>query len=212
MVQSTQERERLDTDLEQEQPEQEYGLLAFIGDQNERVYSPDIREHMTGLEAVVEEEEEEEDVEYENRGREQHDSAMSSDEEQVHHELVTPTHQNPSESGQIEVIGFTFWSFERGGFRVASYIRVEPSDTSPIERIAKKYMRKGFSLYDHLQHSVSPAACFRAGTVDCFNAIYMFSTEEEKKLVAERQLAGAMALIPRIPETPERPLKRRQLE
>ena len=95
---------------------------------------------------------------------------------------------------------------------MADFIRVELPDTSRVERTAKKYMRKGFSLYDHLQHSVSPATCFRAGAADGFNAIYMFSTEEEKKLVAQRQLAGAMALIPQIPEKPERPLKRRQLE
>lgn len=102
----------------------------------------------------------------------------------MHHELVvtTPIHQNPSELGRMEVIGFTFWSFERGAFRVADYIRVEHSDTSLVERTAKKYMRKGFSLYDHLQHSVSPAICFRAGTADGYNAIYMFSTEEEKNL------------------------------
>jgi hypothetical protein len=112
----------------------------------------------------------------------------------------------------MEMIGFTFWSFERGKFHVADFIRVRPSDTSSVERIAKKYMRKGFSLYDHLQRSVSPATCIRAGTADGYNAIYMFSTEEGKKLVAESQLVGAMAVIPRLPEKAERPLKRRQLE
>ncbi|KAJ6092273.1 hypothetical protein N7467_004242 [Penicillium canescens] len=97
------EKRRFEENLEQERLEQEYGPLGLVAGQNEPLHSPDIREHITGPEAV------EEEVEYlENPGREQHDSALSADEEQVHHELVTPTHQNPSESGQIGVIGFTF--------------------------------------------------------------------------------------------------------
>jgi hypothetical protein len=144
----------------------------------------------------------------------QQNTSTLAREHQIHHEPLIPAAilEDPHETGQMEVIDFTFWSFERGQFRVADLFQVRLSDTSPVERSAKKYMRKGFSLYDHLQHSVSPATCFRAGPADGTNAIYMFSTEEEKKLVDKGQLVGAKALMPRFPDKPERPLKRRQFE
>lgn len=136
LIRPIQERERLDADWEQEQLEQEYGPLALGTGQNEPVHSPDIREHMTVPEAV-----EEEIESFENSGREQHENALSktcldkttsAGEQQIHHELVISTHINEdgSDTGRMEVIDFTFWSFERGEFRVADFIRVGPSDTS----------------------------------------------------------------------------------
>ncbi|OKP12985.1 hypothetical protein PENSUB_1328 [Penicillium subrubescens] len=189
LMRALQERERLDEDWERERFEQEYQALLSDTGQNQS--------HVAALGAI-----EEEVNSFEDPAR-QRDKAVSNanldqaraamtDMDTPSHTREQPIHYEPPRPAAVHssaVINFKFMSFERDQFRVADIIRVEPSDSKAVERSAIKYMRKGFALYNHLQHSVSPAMCFRAGTTD-----------------------RATALLPRLPDKPERPLKRRQLE
>jgi hypothetical protein len=85
------------------------------------------------------------------------------------------------QQGPVEI---QFWAFEREQWRQSDRLLVDPSNTSPVEQRARKYLWKGYSLYDlHLQ-SLSPAHCFRAATADGRNAIFMISEHEERKLAA----------------------------
>ncbi|KAJ5883437.1 uncharacterized protein N7473_010323 [Penicillium subrubescens] len=212
LMRALQERERLDEDWERERFEQEYQALLSDTGQNQS--------HVAALGAMEEEVDSFEDPARQrdkavsNASPDQARAAMT-DMDTPSHAREQPIHHKPPRPAAVHssaVIDFKFMSFDRDQFRVADIIRVEPSDTKAVERYAIKYMRKGFALYDHLQHSVSPAMCFRAGTADGINTIFMFSTEEERKLVDQKQLIGATALLPRLPDKPERPLKRRQLE
>ncbi|KAJ5900292.1 uncharacterized protein N7473_004362 [Penicillium subrubescens] len=122
LIRALQERERLDEDWERERLEQEYGALPSDTGRDESVHSRDRTEREAALEAV------EEEVEtFEHPDGEQRDSSPSDD------GLYKATRL-------AEVVDFKFFSFERGQFRVVDHIRVEPSDTSVVERSAKKYM------------------------------------------------------------------------
>ncbi|KAB8227896.1 uncharacterized protein BDW43DRAFT_292769 [Aspergillus alliaceus] len=102
------------------------------------------------------------------------------------------TEERPPLTTPVEV---SFWSFERGDWRLTNVVRVDPSDPSTVERVAMKYMWKGYSLYDLNMQSVSPAECFHAATVDGNNRIFVISEDEEKKLVAQGQLIKDRRLL-----------------
>lgn len=94
--------------------------------------------------------------------------------------------------GQVEI---SFWAFEREEWRQSDCFRVDPSDPSPVERAARKYTWKNYSLYDRNLQSLSPAQCYRAATVDGNNAIFVISEYEEKKLAAEGRLTKDRQLL-----------------
>ncbi|CAK40083.1 hypothetical protein M747DRAFT_290932 [Aspergillus niger ATCC 13496] len=88
-----------------------------------------------------------------------------------------------------------FWRFEREEWKRSDRLRVDPSDPSPVERIARKYSSKNYSLYDRNLQSLSPAQCYRAATVDGNNAIFLISEHEEQRLAAEGRLTKDKQLL-----------------
>ncbi|PYH60299.1 uncharacterized protein BO96DRAFT_497933 [Aspergillus niger CBS 101883] len=88
-----------------------------------------------------------------------------------------------------------FWRFEREEWKRSDRLRVDPSDPSPVERIARKYSWKNYSLYDRNLQSLSPAQCYRAATVDGNNAIFLISEHEEQRLAAEGRLTKDKQLL-----------------
>jgi hypothetical protein len=64
-----------------------------------------------------------------------------------------------------------------------------------LERLARKYTWKGYSLYDLRLRSLRPAQCFRAATIDGRNAIFMISEQEERELIAEGRLTKERQLV-----------------
>lgn len=94
-----------------------------------------------------------------------------------------------------ELIEISFWSFEREEWRQSDRLQVDPSDPSPVERIARKYSRKNYSLYDKNLQSLSPAQCYRAATIDGNNAIFLISEHEEQRLVDEGRLIKDRQLL-----------------
>jgi hypothetical protein len=79
--------------------------------------------------------------------------------------------------------------------RRSDRIRVDPSDPSPIERVAQKYLWKNYSLYDKNLHNLRPAQCYRAATADGSNALCVVSEHEEEKLAAEGRLVKEKNLL-----------------
>lgn len=120
------------------------------------------------------------------------------------------TAEAPPPPATVEI---SFWNFEREGWRLSDRVRVDPSDPSPVERVARKYSWKDYSLYDKNLQSVSPAQCYRAATVDGNNTIFLISEHEEKKLAAvegrikDKQL---LWLVSRVLDQTEPEAKRRR--
>ncbi|GFF61571.1 conserved hypothetical protein, partial [Aspergillus udagawae] len=84
-----------------------------------------------------------------------------------------------------EYVEISFWNYEREAWRLSDHLEIDPSDPSPVERVAKKYTRKDYSLYDKNMQSLSPAQCYRAATIDGNNAVFIISAHEEEKLAAD---------------------------
>ncbi|KAE8384351.1 hypothetical protein BDV23DRAFT_177126 [Aspergillus alliaceus] len=93
-----------------------------------------------------------------------------------------------------EDIEISFWSFEREQWRQTNCVKVSPSDLSHVEHVARKYMRKKYSLYNQNLQGLSPTQCFRAATINGNNAIFVISEEEEKKLAIQGQLKDRQLL------------------
>lgn len=111
--------------------------------------------------------------------------------------------------GFVEI---SFWSFEREEWKQTDRLKVDPSDPSPVERIAKKYSWKNYSLYDRNLQSLSPAQCYRAATVDGNNAVLLISEHEEQRLAAEGRLVKdrqLLSLVSRVLDRAEPESKKR---
>ena len=93
------------------------------------------------------------------------------------------------------LVEISFWTFEREEWKQSDCLRVDPSDPSPVERTARKYSWKDYSLYDRNLQSISPSQCYRAATVDGNNAIFLISESEEQKLAAEGRLTKERQLL-----------------
>ena len=78
-----------------------------------------------------------------------------------------------------------------GVWRTAYSILVDGSDMSEIERMAKKYMRKQFILFDHELYPLILAGCFQAAIKNGRNTIY---------LIAEREIDIRKGTVPLMPE------------
>lgn len=111
--------------------------------------------------------------------------------------LVDAEPLNPVEASSpaAALVELSFWSFERGEWKQSDRLRVDASDPSPVERIARKYSWKNYSLYDRNLQSLSPAQCYRAATVDGNNAIFLISEHEEQRLAAEGRLIKDRQLL-----------------
>jgi hypothetical protein len=110
------------------------------------------------------------------------------------------------------LVEVSFWSFERGEWKQSDRLRVDPTDPSPVERVARKYSWKNYSLYDRNLQSVSPAQCYRAATVDGNNAIFLIPEHEEQRLAAEGRLVKdrqLLSLVSRVLDRAEPEPKRR---
>lgn len=103
-------------------------------------------------------------------------------------EAVLPQPQQ----GPVEI---HFWTFDREQWRQCDHLLVNPSDSSPLERLARKYTWKGYSLYDLRLQSLRPTQCFRAAINDGRNAIFMISEHEEEQLVAAGRLTKEKQLL-----------------
>lgn len=121
------------------------------------------------------------------------------------HGASNPESQNPpaDDTGQptmVEaspptLVEISFWTFEQEEWKQSDRLRVDPSDPSPVERVARKYTWKNYSLYDLNLQSLSPAQCYRAATVDGNNAIFLVSEHEERKLAAEGRFVKDRKLL-----------------
>ncbi|KAK9604418.1 hypothetical protein V6Z93_002386 [Aspergillus fumigatus] len=109
-------------------------------------------------------------------------------------------------------VEITIWSYERDDWRLSDRLQVDPSDPSPVERVARKYTWKDYSLYDKNMQSLSPAQCYRAANIDGNNAIFIISKHEEEKLAAEGRFVNdqkILSLVSRVLEPePASPAKR----
>lgn len=228
LTRTIEERERLDEDWERERLEQEYclptslealeeGVEPFEDPDREQpedpLSDPDPNKARAGIETRNSPAHERRVTRFELKSP----TPTPAGEEEIPEEPQAPeTHSEASdEPDRMEVIDFEFWSFEREQWRVSSRHWVDPSDPSIVERIAKKYIRKEFCIYDLSLNSLSPAICFRAGIADGTDAVFMLSREEEAKLVGEGRLkmSNVLTSVPRrlVPDRTERPSKRGRL-
>jgi hypothetical protein len=67
---------------------------------------------------------------------------------------------------------------ERGVWRTANSLLVDPSDPSEVERVAKKYMRKRIRLFDTALNILTPRDCFEAALADETNTILLIPEAE----------------------------------
>jgi hypothetical protein len=77
-----------------------------------------------------------------------------------------------------EPIRISFIIRELGIWRTAHSVLVDPFDTSEIERMAKKYMRKQIRLFDYDLYPMTPRNCFQAAIQNGRNAIYLMTGRE----------------------------------
>ncbi|KAJ5976578.1 hypothetical protein N7481_010285 [Penicillium waksmanii] len=118
--------------------------------------------------------------------------------EGIHRDTEHITAQDTDPKGQAstqELIEIKFWSLERSQWNQSDCLLVDPSDPSPMERLARKYSCKGFTLYDVSLKSLRPAHCYHAATADDTNAIFLISAHEEKAIVAAEGLRMEEKLI-----------------
>ncbi|KAJ5713569.1 uncharacterized protein N7483_010750 [Penicillium malachiteum] len=195
----TQERERIDKDWERERLEQEPGIS--VPKHIEVPQSLNSSEGPTFPESL-------------SHPYDTSKSNSSSPAPYVEPEMVDQPAGSLSEGlhmhAQPKSIEFHFWSFERGEWQVVNSLWVNPSDTSHVESITKKYMRKEFSIYDRFLNSHSPKTCFAAGVADGNNTVFVLSKEEEDKLVAKGKMKRnkIIMLMPADRDQSERATKR----
>ncbi|KAJ5974799.1 hypothetical protein N7481_008506 [Penicillium waksmanii] len=94
-----------------------------------------------------------------------------------------------------QLIEIKFWSLERGQWNQSDCLLVDRSDPSPMERLARKYSCKGYTLYDVSLKCLRPAHCYPAATADDTNAIFLISAHEEKAIAATEGLGKEEKLI-----------------
>ncbi|KAJ5267784.1 hypothetical protein N7478_010592 [Penicillium angulare] len=113
---------------------------------------------------------------------------------ETEHITTKPVDSNCQTSTQ-PLIEIKFWSLERGQWNQSDCLLVDPSDPSPLERLARKYSCKGYTLYDGNLKSLRPAHCYRAATADDTNVIFLISAHEEKTIAATEGIGKEEKLI-----------------
>lgn len=85
--------------------------------------------------------------------------------------------QNPDRqlqrSPQSSSIRIEFKIYERDGWRTDRSLLVDSSDPSEVERVTKKYMRKGIRPVDRSLNLLVPSLCFEAALADESNTIFL---------------------------------------
>ncbi|KAG9241126.1 hypothetical protein BJ878DRAFT_558879 [Calycina marina] len=111
-------------------------------------------------------------------------------------------HQAPDEQLQVfpapSTVRIEFKIDERGIWRTVRSLLVDISDPSEVERVAKKYMRKGIRPFDSSGNVLVPRTCFQAATADGSNTILLVPENSIKvknqlvvpasKIMLEREL------------------------
>lgn len=75
-------------------------------------------------------------------------------------------------------IRITYKVRERGVWRTAHSLDVDPSNPSEVERVAVKYMRKRMRLFDTELNILTPRDCFEAATAEGSNTILLLPETE----------------------------------
>ncbi|KAJ5569140.1 hypothetical protein N7450_011626 [Penicillium hetheringtonii] len=106
-----------------------------------------------------------------------------------------PPMHDESDCPLTQHVEIRFWSLERGEWNQSDCLLIDRSDPSPVERVARKYSCKGYSLYDVHLHSIRPGHCYRAASVDGSNAIFVISAHEEDQLAGAGGLGQVKQLV-----------------
>jgi hypothetical protein len=69
------------------------------------------------------------------------------------------------------MVRIQFKRFENGDWVVKDEVIVDPTEPSAVMRLAKKYMRKEFGLFDSNSKALDPETCFQRVTSDGTNTI-----------------------------------------
>jgi hypothetical protein len=110
-------------------------------------------------------------------------------------EYIIIQNTNPDKSVSEQPINIKFWLLERGRWNRSDYLQVDWLDPSSVERVAQKYLYKGYILYNMNLHSIRLNHCFRVATVDSNNAIFLISAHEENQIAAYGGLGREKQLI-----------------
>ncbi|KAL5321305.1 hypothetical protein ACEPPN_012120 [Leptodophora sp. 'Broadleaf-Isolate-01'] len=93
-------------------------------------------------------------------------------------------HQAPDKQLQMlpaaSTVRIEFKIHERGIWRTDRSLLVDISDPSEVERVAKKYMRKGIRPFDSSLNVLVPRTCFQAATADGSNTILLVPEDRIK--------------------------------
>ncbi|KAJ5461024.1 uncharacterized protein N7458_002576 [Penicillium daleae] len=211
---SLKERERLDEDWERERLEQEFGLpnsRENFGENNgEKEQMPSSDPYIDNTRASSENEnspprEDPQIIEPEL----QNSSPTPAREDPISDEPHAPAKPSKPSDGSDKraFVDFKFWCFENEEWRLADRHQVDPADPSLIERIARKYMRKKFRLYDQSLNSLSPKMCFRAGVADGTESVIMLSRASEEKLVKDGRFKTNDGVVKKVPKSKPRTKK-----
>jgi hypothetical protein len=100
----------------------------------------------------------------------------------------TPT--LPEEGLNVAKIQIDYQVRERGVWRTADSLLVDPSDPSEVERVAKKYMRKRIRLFDTALNILTPRGCFEAALADGTNTILLIP---EAEINIDKELEASMS-------------------
>ncbi|KAJ5982692.1 hypothetical protein N7451_012792 [Penicillium sp. IBT 35674x] len=217
------EEERLEEESASEWIDDELGLSSethMLPDQPERSIQSENRQSPSPLPPLRDEEPTGESTESVHTDVE-HPAAVAYTQELQSAPIPAERSEQTERRTSREAVEIQFWYFEREQWRRSDRLQVNPADTSSVERLADKYFRKNYSLYDFHLQDVRPAQCYQAAINEGRNAIFMISQYEEQKLIAEGRLAKDRQLVMMAaqaldraedtPLSPDCPVKHRKL-
>ncbi|RSL40409.1 hypothetical protein CEP54_016126 [Fusarium duplospermum] len=80
---------------------------------------------------------------------------------------------------------------DTGQWAVSDTILIDPSDSSPVQRTAAKYLRKQFCLFDTHFNNLIPKTCFEKVTANGTNTILVVPISQVKSIGNEGMVASA---------------------
>ncbi|OJD11087.1 hypothetical protein AJ78_08072 [Emergomyces pasteurianus Ep9510] len=98
------------------------------------------------------------------------------------------------ENASDQMVTIRFWSWDHGNlggpgrWTLADSLTVDCRDPSHVGRVALKYRRKHWALYDEKLQCLSPAQCFRAAMTDKHNRIFIISKKQEERLASQGRI------------------------
>ena len=105
------------------------------------------------------------------------------------------------------MIRITYKIRERGVWRSAHVLDVSLSDTSEVERVAVKYMRKQIRLFDSELNILTPRDCFERATANGRNVVLLIPEKDID--ISEELEASASKLVPDEHSDQEAPANKR---